>query len=67
VTVYGLVTPPVDPPVAPSNLAAAAVGANSINLTWVDNANNEGGFKIERSTDNATFNQIGVASANATS
>ena len=65
-TVFGLVTPPTTPPAAPSNLAATATSASSIKLTWVDNSNNESGFKIERSTDNVSFTQIAVASANAT-
>lgn len=67
VAVFGLVSPPTTPPAAPSGLAATAVSAGSINLTWVDNSDNEGGFKIERSTDNSSFTQIGIASANATS
>ena len=35
---------------APSNLAAAAVGSSTVNLTWTDGSNNETGFKIERAT-----------------
>jgi xyloglucan-specific exo-beta-1,4-glucanase len=42
------------PPAAPSSLTAAAASSTAINLTWVDNANNEAGFVIERAT-NATF------------
>jgi regulation of enolase protein 1 (concanavalin A-like superfamily) len=53
-------------PAAPSLLVATAAGTNQINLTWADNANNETGFKIERSTDGVTFTQIGTAAANAT-
>ncbi len=34
-------------PMAPTAFVAAAVGTN-INLSWVDNSNNETGFKIER-------------------
>ncbi len=65
-TVFGLVTPPTTPPNAPTNLSATPTSAASIQLAWVDNANNESGFKIERSTDNVNFTQIGVASANST-
>ena len=36
------------PPVSPSNLIAEAVSSSQINLTWVDNSDNEVGFKIER-------------------
>ena len=39
------VTPP--PPAAPSNLNATSSGPSSANLTWVDNANNELGYRIE--------------------
>jgi len=38
----------VAPPLAPSNLAAAAPSATQINLAWTDNSANEAGFKIER-------------------
>lgn len=40
-------------PDAPSTLAATG-GINKINLTWVDNSNNEGGFTAERSLDGST-------------
>jgi hypothetical protein len=67
VSVFGLLAPPVEKPAAPSALAATAVSASGVNLTWVDNSDNEGGFKIERSTDGVNFLQIVVAGANATS
>ncbi len=38
-------------PAAPSGLAATATSTSQINLTWVDNSNNESGFKIERSVN----------------
>lgn len=37
-------------PAAPTNLAATAASPSSINLTWTDNANNETGYVLERST-----------------
>ncbi len=55
------------PPAAPTNLTAVAVSSSRISLTWTDNANNEAGFKIERSTDGVNFSQVGTALANATS
>jgi len=57
-------------PAAPSRLTAAAVATNQINLVWIDNSNNEGGFKIERALDNVgspgTWGQINVVSTNVT-
>ncbi|MGH9861796.1 MAG: fibronectin type III domain-containing protein [Candidatus Acidiferrales bacterium] len=49
-------------PVAPSNLAAAAVSATQINLTWQDNSTNESGFNIERCTGTAAFCDANPAS-----
>jgi hypothetical protein len=67
VGVFGLLAPPTSPPAAPSNLAASGVGATSVQLTWVNNANNQAGFKIERATGNGPFAQIAVAGASALS
>ena len=41
-------------PAAPTLMTATAFGSTQVNLTWVDNANNEAGFTIQRAT-NATF------------
>ncbi len=61
-------TTPIDPPAAPSSLAATAVSNTQINLTWTDNAANEGGFKIERKTGAAgTYAEIATVGANAAS
>ncbi|MBI1886074.1 MAG: S8 family serine peptidase [Chloroflexi bacterium] len=54
-------------PTAPSNLTATAVSTSRINLTWTDNATNEAGFKLERSTDGVSFSQIAILTANTTS
>jgi hypothetical protein len=54
-------------PAAPASLTAAAVSASRINLAWTDNATNEGGFKIERSTDAVTFTQIAIVGPNIVS
>ena len=48
--------PAGNPPTAPSGLTATATSANEINLSWTDNANDESGFQIDRST-NSTFSQ----------
>jgi hypothetical protein len=37
-------------PAAASSLAAEAISASEINLSWTDNSNNEDGFRIERRT-----------------
>src|SRR5689334_10687547 len=50
------------PPAAPSGLVATTIASNRIDLAWVDNANTEDGFKIERAPDNSgspgTWSQI---------
>jgi subtilisin family serine protease len=54
-------------PAAPSNLTATAVSSNRIDLAWTDNSTNEGGFKLERSTDGVNYSQIAVFVPNTTS
>ncbi len=51
-------TPPVPPPAAPTTLVATAVSSSQINLNWTDNATNETGFELERSTDGTNFTKI---------
>lgn len=50
-------------PLAPSELDAHAVSSNRINLAWVDNASDEDGFILERSSDPtfSTFTQFDIA------
>jgi subtilisin family serine protease len=53
-------------PSAPSNLQSISVTQSAVTLIWQDNANNEDGFKIERSPDgNNGWAQIITVSANA--
>ena len=61
-------TTTVAAPGAPTTLKATAVSTSQINLTWVDNATNETGFRIERSPDGlaATFAQIATVGVNVT-
>jgi subtilisin family serine protease len=50
----------------PSGLKATVNSSSKITLTWTDNSSSETGFKIERSTDGATFTQIATVGANVT-
>jgi hypothetical protein len=51
-------------PAAPDGLTATAISKNRIDLAWNDRSANETGFKIERSTDDRTYQQIAVVAAN---
>src|SRR5918997_463500 len=51
-------------PAAPSALAAAPQSPTQINLSWTDNAVNEDGFKVERSTDNVNFTRVATLGPN---
>jgi len=54
-------------PATPSGLVAGVNAGNptsSLVLSWSDNANNETGYSIERSTDGRSFAQIAQAGAN---
>ncbi len=48
-----IVTPTI--PTAPSDLVAAEVDCNSVDLTWVDNSNNETSFKIMQSINGGVY------------
>jgi len=50
-------------PLAPTTLAAALQAGPQVRLTWRDNAVNETGFAIERSTDGINFTRIAIAPA----
>jgi len=56
----------VTPPAAPTGLSANAPACDRIDLAWTDNADNESGFKIERSLNGSTFNEIDTVGVNAT-
>jgi Concanavalin A-like lectin/glucanases superfamily/Fibronectin type III domain len=49
---------PCRTPAAPTNLGATAISSTQIALSWTDNANNESGFRIQRSTDGVNFSFI---------
>ncbi|MFA5104311.1 MAG: putative Ig domain-containing protein, partial [Candidatus Margulisiibacteriota bacterium] len=51
-------------PLAPSGLTATAASTSEILLAWTDNANNEDGYKIERSPNGSTWTQITTVATN---
>ncbi|MDB5934593.1 MAG: hypothetical protein JWQ01_1937 [Massilia sp.] len=67
VRLAGAPPPPPTIPVAPSSLRATPVASGSSTLTWLDNSNNENGFKIERSISGGAYVQIASVAANVTS
>ena len=53
---------------APTGLTATAISDSQINLSWIDHATAETGFKIERKTGSGgTYAQIATVGANVTS
>src|SRR6266498_289753 len=53
---------------APSSLVATPVGSTQLDLTWMDNADNEDGFSLERSPDGTSgWTEVAAPAANATS
>lgn len=57
-----------EPPAPIQSATATAVSAKKINLTWVDNSNNETAFEIYRSTSaNGNYQIIATVAANTTS
>jgi len=53
--------------IAPSNLAATAVGSKRIDLTWSDNSSAETGFRIYRSGNGVRFSKVATVGAGVTS
>lgn len=55
-------------PAAPSSLdATRQANAGGVNLTWVDNSNNETSFVIERSLNGSSWTEVKTVAANSTS
>ena len=53
-------------PGGPFDLAALTLTPNQIDLAWGDDADNEAGFEVQRSTDAATWQTIGATGPNET-
>jgi predicted esterase len=55
-------------PAAPTGLLASGISKSSIQINWADNANNETGFELFRSSNtNGNYIQLGTLPANTTS
>ncbi len=55
------------PPAAPTDLAAAAVDYQTVQLTWTDNADNEDGFAVQRREgQTGTFAEVALVGADVT-
>jgi PKD repeat protein len=55
-----------EPPAAPSTLSAVSGGSDRIDLAWADNASDEAGFRVTRSTDAVNFTEVGNTASNDT-
>jgi fibronectin type 3 domain-containing protein/poly(3-hydroxybutyrate) depolymerase len=63
----GTTLPMPSAPAAPSALAAQAVSATTVHLTWQDNAGDETGFELLRSaTNNSNYRVVATLPAGAT-
>jgi hypothetical protein len=58
---------PGNPPSAPSDLVAATISASQIDLSWIDNADNELGFTVERAVSGEGFSEVASLGPNTTS
>ncbi|WP_052661601.1 fibronectin type III domain-containing protein, partial [Clostridium aceticum] len=56
----------VNPPAKPTKLTTIGIFSDKINLSWVDNADSEAGYKVERKTGNGNFMEIIVLGPNRT-
>jgi len=53
-------------PAVPLSVAAVANGTNPVQIAWQDDADNEAGFVIERSSDTVSWTPVGAAGENGT-
>lgn len=54
-------------PATPSRLAAFSQSDDGINLRWMDNSDNEEGFKVERSRDGVNWEEVALLGSDITS
>ena len=59
--------PASEAPAAPSAASATALSSSEIRVTWIDTADNESGFRVERSTNGTSFTPIATLAAGAQS
>lgn len=55
-----------DVPSAPTDLRVTTVFGTGVTITWIDNATNELGYRIERKTGTGNYIQVAVVGANVT-
>jgi hypothetical protein len=56
------------PPAAPASMSATAFSSSQINLTWADSANNETGYRVERSLNGSSgWSTVATLGANSIS
>ena len=53
-------------PIAPTNLTGSVISTSQVNLSWVDNATNEDGYKIERKSGSGSYAVVGSMGVNLT-
>jgi len=56
----------LDKPNAPTGLSVTSISSTRNRLTWIDNSNNEDGFRIERKAKNGEYSQIATAGIDET-
>lgn len=66
-TVSGTIVVSANSVGTPSSLVAATQSISQINLSWIDNATNETGFRVDRSLDGVIWTTIATLGANSTS
>ena len=57
----------IERPAKPTNLEAALIENSSVNLSWVDNSDNEDNFLVYKSVDLGAWELLGLVNANTTS